>query len=78
MTSTATVTSTVTDAQGAVQTTVGHETRIGTVVRLEEVDSEETSMVGVPIATQTGAAGQVGVRAAVALAGLAVGVVAVL
>lgn len=72
------MTSIVTDAQGVVQTTVGQETRIGTVVRLEEVDSEETSTIGVPIATQTGAAGQVGVKAAAALAGLAVGVVAVL
>lgn len=76
--STATRTSVVTDAQGAVQTSIGEEIMTGRVVRLEEVDDDATSTVGVPIATQTGAAGQVGVKVAAALAGLAVGVGAVL
>ena len=78
MTSTATVTSTVTDAQGAVQTSVGQEIRTGTVVRLEEVDATATSNVGTPVAAATGGAQQLGIKAAAALAGLAVGVVAVL
>lgn len=78
VTSTAIVTSTITDAQGAVQTSVGQEIRTATVVRLEEVDGEATSAVSVPLAAATGGAQQVGVKPAAALVGLAIGVVAVL
>lgn len=79
VTTTATIMNTVTDAQGAVQTSMGLEVRTGTVVKMEQVDGEtETSAVGVPMSTASAAASQLGVNVVAALAGLAVGVVAVL
>ena len=79
MTTTATIMNTVTDAQGAVQTSIGLNFRTGTVAKMEQVEGEtETSAVGVPMSTASAAASQLGVEVVAAFAGLAVGVVAVL
>lgn len=79
VTTTAIVMDTVTDAHGSVQTHTVLEVGTEAVVKMEQVDGEtETSAVGAPMSTASAAAAQLGVRTLATMAGLALGVVAVL